>query len=66
MNELGFNVVIEEGVTGQFELFKKNEIQRIKDRFPGPLVTWDSFMTEGSGIPKFFTLKDIEQKLSRT
>ena len=64
MKELGFNVVIEEGVTGQFELFKKNEIQRTKDRFPGPLVTWDSFMKEGSGIPKFFTLHDVELKLS--
>ena len=48
MKKLGFNVVIEEGETGQFELFKNST----------------SYMKEGSGIPKFFTLRDIELKLS--
>tara|TARA_B100000809_G_C14738104_1_gene387528 strand:- start:96 stop:284 length:189 start_codon:yes stop_codon:yes gene_type:complete len=56
MRELGFNVVIEEGNTGQFELYR--------------LITadnsdyWTSYMTEGDGIPKFFTLRDVELKLS--
>ena len=48
MKKLGFNVVIEEGETGQFELFKNST----------------SYMKEGSGIPKFFTLRDVELKLS--
>ena len=51
MIKLGFNVVIEEGETGQFELFRW-------------AVGWDSYMKEGSGIPKFFTLRDVELKLS--
>ena len=55
MKELGFNVVIEEGDTGQFEMFR--------------LITaensdyWVSYMKEGAGIPKFFTLADVEKKL---
>ena len=56
MKALGFSVTIEEGSTGQFELYR--------------LVTaensdyWTSYMTEGTGIPKFFTLADVEKKLS--
>ena len=56
MNELGFTTTIEEGSTGQFELYR--------------LVTtensdyWTSYMTEGTGIPKFFTLADVEKKLA--
>ena len=52
MKELGFNVMIEEGETGQFELFKRVE------------VYWGSFMKAGHG--KFFTLKNVEEKLSGT
>ena len=53
MNNAGLRTVIEEGETGQFELFKKVE------NYEG------SYMKEGPGIPKFFTLKDVERKLSR-
>ena len=49
MKELGFNVMIEEGGTGQFELFRW-------------AVGWDSYMKAGHG--KFFTLRDVEEKLS--
>lgn len=52
MNNAGLRTVIEEGETGQFELFKKVE------NYEG------SYMKEGPGIPKFFTLKDVERKLS--
>ena len=52
MNEVGLKTTIEEGETGQFELFKKVE------NYEG------SYMKEGPGIPKFFTLADVEKKLS--
>jgi len=55
MVELGFNVVIKEGDTGQFELFRK-----IYDKENVP--EWDSYMKAGHG--KFFTLRDVEEKLS--
>jgi|TARA_Y100001951_G_scaffold103253_1_gene111678 hypothetical protein len=50
MEALGFEVTIEEGNTGQFELFKWST------------TLWMSFMKEGHG--KFFTLNDVEKKLS--
>ena len=56
MNELGFITTIEEGSTGQFELFKLTTVENSD--------YWTSYMTEGTGIPKFFTLKDVEKKLS--
>jgi len=56
MNELGFTTTIEEGNTGQFELFKLTTVENSD--------YWTSYMTEGTGIPKFFTLKDVEKKLS--
>ena len=52
MKELGFNVTIEEGDRGQFELFRKVE------NYEG------TYMKEGPGIPKFFTLADVEKKLA--
>jgi|TARA_B110000263_G_scaffold247010_1_gene259005 hypothetical protein len=51
MKELGFNVVIEEGATGQFEIFTLHSDE------------WASFIKEGHG--KFFTLRDVEKRLSR-
>jgi len=48
MNELGLTTTIEEGETGQFELFRSET----------------SYMKEGAGISKFFTLADVEKKLS--
>ena len=56
MNELGFTTTIEEGSTGQFELYRL-EIVENSDY-------WTSYMTEGTGIPKFFTLADVEKKLA--
>ena len=56
MRELGFNVVIEEGDTGQFELYRLTTVENSD--------YWTSYMTEGSGIPKFFTLRDVEEKLA--
>ena len=59
MKALGFNVIILEGETGQFELFKhKGTNYNFNDE------NWISFMKEGEGIPKFFTLHDVEKKLS--
>ena len=60
MKELGFNVVIFEGETGQFELFQhKGKSYNLTNK-----ENWVSFMKEGDGIPKFFTLHDVEKKLS--
>ena len=56
MNELGFTTSIEEGNTGQFELYRL-EIVDNSDY-------WTSYMTGGNGVPKFFTLHDVELKLS--
>ena len=54
MKALGFNVIIEEGDKGQFELFnlpfQSNDI-------------WISYLQAGHG--KFITLKDFEHKLSK-
>ena len=59
MKALGFNVIIQEGETGQFELFKHNGTNyNFNDE------NWISFMKEGDGVPKFFTLHDVEKKLS--
>ena len=51
MNNAGLPTTYEEGETGQFELFK-----RVED-YEG------TYMKEGPGIPKFFTLADVERKL---
>ena len=47
MNNAGLPTTIEEGETGQFELFHDST----------------SYLKEGNGIPKFFTLKHVEKKL---
>ena len=49
MNNAGLHTTIEEGETGQFELFKN----------------YASYMKEDDrdGIPKFFTLKHVEKRL---
>ncbi len=60
MKELGFNTVIEKGEPGQFELFTRSWVQL--EIFPD---MWSSFMKEGPGIPKLFTLDDVKLKLSR-
>ncbi len=56
MNELGFNVTIEEGDKGQFELFRLITVENSD--------YWVSYMTGGNEVPKFFTLRDVELKLS--
>ena len=56
MNELGFTTTIEEGSTGQFELYRLETVDNSD--------YWISYMTEGTGIPKFFTLADVEKKLA--
>ena len=52
MNEAGLTTDIQEGERGQFELFRKVE------NYEG------TYMKEGPGIPKFFTLADVEKKLA--
>ena len=47
MNNAGLPSTYEEGETGQFELFH--------DSTP--------YLKEGNGVPKFFTLADVERKL---
>ena len=59
MKALGFNVIIQEGETGQFELFSHKGTN-----YNFSNENWTSFMKEGEGIPKFFTLSDVEKKLS--
>ena len=54
MNELGFITTYEEGSKGQFELFKFTTVENSD--------YWVSYMKEGHG--KFFTLRDVELKLS--
>ena len=51
MNNAGLTTIYEEGEKGQFELFRKVE------NYEG------TYMKEGPGIPKFFTLADVERKL---
>ena len=52
MNNAGLTTIFEEGQKGQFELFRKVE------NYEG------TYMKEGPGIPKFFTLVDVEKKLA--
>ena len=59
MQELGWNVLIEEGNSGQFELFRHRGTN-----YNFNSDNWISFMKEGNGIPKFFTMSDIENKLT--
>ena len=47
MNNAGLPCNYQEGETGQFELFHNST----------------SYLKEGDGVPKFFTLEDIERKL---
>ena len=56
MNNLGFSTTYEEGDKGQFELFRYVNVENSG--------YWTSYMTEGEGVPKFFTLRDVELKLS--
>ena len=59
MKALGFNVILQEGETGQFELFQhRGTIYNFKDDI------WISYMKESDGVPKFFTLRDVEKKLA--
>ena len=51
MNNSGLTTIFEEGEKGQFELFK-----RVED-YEG------TYMKQGPGIPKFFTLADVERKM---
>ncbi len=59
MHELGWDVLIEEGNSGQFELFRHRGTN-----YNFNSDNWISFMKEGNGIPKFFTMSDIEKKLT--
>tara|TARA_Y100000590_G_scaffold214445_1_gene243119 strand:+ start:580 stop:762 length:183 start_codon:yes stop_codon:yes gene_type:complete len=59
MQELGWDVLIEEGNSGQFELFRHRGTN-----YNFNSDNWISFMKEGNGIPKFFTMSDIEKKLT--
>ena len=52
MNNAGLTTTYEEGEKGQFELFRKVE------NYEG------TYMKEGPGVPKFFTLADVEKKLA--
>ena len=56
MKALGFIITIEEGSTGQFELYRLETVENSD--------YWTSYMTEGTNIPKFFTLADVEKKLA--
>jgi len=56
MKALGFSVTIEEGSTGQFELYRLETVENSD--------YWTSYMTGGTDIPKFFTLADVEKKLA--
>ena len=56
MKALGFSITIEEGDKGQFELFRHITVENSD--------YWVSYMTEGEGVPKFFTLADVEKKMA--
>ena len=61
MNNAGLTTTFEEGNTGQFELFRNVTVDGTD--------YWVSYMKERKGnmgpeIPKFFTLNDVELKLS--
>ena len=47
MNNAGLPTTIEEGETGEFELFHNST----------------PYLKEGNVVPKFFTLADVERKL---
>ena len=49
MNNAGLTTTYEDGETGQFELFKDNASWMKED--------------DRDGVPKFFTLADVERKL---
>ena len=51
MNNEGLSTTFEEGETGQFELFESQQGE------------WVSYMKESDGIPKFFTIEDVKNKL---
>ena len=59
MKEQGWNVLIQEGDSGQFELFRD---EGTNYNFNND--NWISFMKEGDGIPKVFTMSDIEKRLT--
>ena len=59
MKEQGWNVLIQEGDSGQFELFRHKGTN-----YNFNSDNWISFMKEGDGIPKFFTMSDIEKRLT--
>ena len=61
MNTAGLTNTFEEGEKGQFELFKGATTQKTKHM---STTEWVSYMKEGPGIPKFFTLRDVEEKLA--
>ena len=61
MNNAGIPTTFEEGEKGQFELFQSVTIQKTKHM---STTDWISYMKEGDGIPKFFTLHDVERKLA--
>ena len=61
MNNAGLPTTFEAGETGQFELFQSVTIQKTKHM---STTEWISYMKEGPGIPKFFTLRDVEEKLA--
>ena len=55
MNNEGLSTTFEEGKTGQFELFRFINVENSD--------YWVSYMKEGPGIPKFFTIEDVQKKL---
>ena len=61
MNNAGIPTPFEEGEKGQFELFHSVTIQKTKHM---STTDWISYMKEGDGVPKFFTLEHVERKLS--
>ena len=56
MNNAGLTTIYVEGEKGQFELYRLITVENSD--------YWTSYMTEGDGIPKFFTLHDVEKKLA--
>ena len=56
MNNAGIPTIFEEGSKGQFELYRLETVENSD--------CWTSYMTEGTNIPKFFTLADVEKKLA--
>ena len=54
MKELGFNITIEEGDKGQFELFRHITVENSD--------YWVSYIKAGHG--NFITLRNVERKLA--